>query len=98
MARGVGWANGERQMPAYGFMLDNTCVFHGEEVSAPWCRSGSEESDPKSTLAATVDWVYDPAPYMLGESTPNCASFAPIWLRRVLRGRDGGDTRRYPCT
>ena len=47
--------------PDYGFLLKNVCSFRGEE-------KGPEDSDdPKAELANKLNWVYEPAPYMLGE-------------------------------
>ncbi|KAG5653157.1 hypothetical protein H0H81_001999 [Sphagnurus paluster] len=42
------------------FLLNGICPFRGQE--------GTEEPEnPKAKLAQKFNWVYDPAPYMLGE-------------------------------
>lgn len=47
--------------PDFGFLLKNVCPFRGEE-------NGPENyEDPKAELANKFNWVYEPAPYMLGE-------------------------------
>ncbi|CAA7260723.1 unnamed protein product [Cyclocybe aegerita] len=46
--------------PDYGFILQSICPFRGEE-------KGPENlEDPKAELADKLNWVYNPAPYMLG--------------------------------
>ncbi|KAF9528749.1 hypothetical protein CPB83DRAFT_906517 [Crepidotus variabilis] len=46
--------------PCFGFLVNNICVFRGEEV-------GSYDSeDPKEALRNKINWVYDDAEYLLG--------------------------------
>ena len=47
--------------PNFGFLLDTACPFGGEE-------KGSEnKADPRAELVNKLQWVYSPAPYMLGK-------------------------------
>ena len=46
--------------PDYGFLLENLCVFRGEE-EPPGSRA-----DPKQELSDKLEWAYDLAPYVLG--------------------------------
>jgi hypothetical protein len=48
--------------PNYGFLLDNLCLFWGEE------RGPSNRKDLRKDLADKLLWVYSPAPYVLGRS------------------------------
>ena len=47
--------------PDYAFLIDNLCPFQGEE------QSPDSIVDPKQELADKIVWIYDPAPYVLGE-------------------------------
>ena len=55
--------NTERQglCPDYGFLIKKVCLFHGEE------KGPEDPGDPKAELADKLNWVYDPAPYILGK-------------------------------
>ena len=47
--------------PDFAFLVKGVCSFRGEE-------KGPENfEDPKAELANKLNWVYEPAPYMLGE-------------------------------
>jgi hypothetical protein len=46
--------------PDYGFLLENLCVFRGEE------KPPGSRADPKQELSDKLEWAYDPAPYVLG--------------------------------
>jgi hypothetical protein len=47
--------------PDFGLLLDDVCVFRGEESSRIF--TGKH---PKDELKDKTRWVYDPAPYILG--------------------------------
>ena len=47
--------------PDFGFLLKKICPFRGEE------KGPDNSEDPKAELADKLNWVYDSAPYMLGE-------------------------------
>lgn len=49
-----------RLRPDFGFLVNGLCTFRGEE-KAP----GNTEN-PKQELGNKLNWVYDPAPYVLG--------------------------------
>ncbi|EXX67225.1 hypothetical protein RirG_116310 [Rhizophagus irregularis DAOM 197198w] len=49
--------------PDYGLILNNVCLFRGEE------KSPTSTEDPKSELGRKFLWTYDPAPYVLGYYT-----------------------------
>ncbi|KDR72787.1 hypothetical protein GALMADRAFT_252049 [Galerina marginata CBS 339.88] len=46
--------------PDYAFLLQKICPFRGEE------KGSGNSGDPKAELAYNLNWVYEPAPYMLG--------------------------------
>ncbi|GJJ06718.1 hypothetical protein Clacol_000914 [Clathrus columnatus] len=46
--------------PDYAFLLRGFCPFRGEE------KAPNSTGDPKAELAEKLEWVYDPAPYVLG--------------------------------
>jgi len=46
--------------PDFGFLLENLCVFRGEE------KPPGSRADPKQELSDKLEWAYDPAPYVLG--------------------------------
>lgn len=46
--------------PDYGFLINQFCVFRGEE-------KGPENfTDPRKELMDKLQWAYDPAPYVFG--------------------------------
>lgn len=47
--------------PDYAFLLDNLCLFRGEE------KAPANTDDPKQELANKLAWAYSPAPYVLGD-------------------------------
>lgn len=47
--------------PDFGFLLGTICSFRGVE------KGPENPDDPKAELVDKLNWVYDPAPYMLGE-------------------------------
>jgi hypothetical protein len=51
----------QKLRPDFGFLLDNVCLFRGEE------KSTSNRDDPKAELCDKLTWVYSPAPYVFGE-------------------------------
>ncbi|KAF8576604.1 hypothetical protein K439DRAFT_646707 [Ramaria rubella] len=46
--------------PDFGFLVQNVCVFRGEE------KGPENPEDPRAELADKLMWVYNPAEYMLG--------------------------------
>ncbi|PPQ84849.1 hypothetical protein CVT25_004985 [Psilocybe cyanescens] len=46
--------------PSFGFLIHKICPFRGEE------KGPEKPEDPKAELAGKLNWVYDPAHYMLG--------------------------------
>ncbi|GJJ15307.1 hypothetical protein Clacol_009583 [Clathrus columnatus] len=46
--------------PDYAFLLNRFCPFRGEE------KAPNSTDDPKAELSKKLEWVYDPAPYVLG--------------------------------
>ena len=46
--------------PGFGFILKGKCIFRGEE------KGPGSGGNPAVELIDKVDWVYDPAPYILG--------------------------------
>ena len=47
--------------PDFGFLLNTICLFRGEE------KEPGNMEDPRAELVEKLVWIYDPAPYMLGE-------------------------------
>jgi hypothetical protein len=52
----------QKLRPDFGFLLDNVCLFRGEEKPARNCE------DPKAELCDKLTWIYSPAPYIFGET------------------------------
>jgi hypothetical protein len=46
--------------PDYGFLVDDRCVFRGEE------KPPRSTDDPREELVSKLEWVYTPAPFVLG--------------------------------
>ena len=51
----------QKLRPDFGFLLNNVCVFRGEETSP-----SSNDEDPKAELCGKLTWIYSPAPYIFG--------------------------------
>ena len=50
----------QKLRPDFGFLLNNICIFRGEE------KSPSDTGDPKAELCDNLTWIYSPAPYIFG--------------------------------
>ncbi|KAF8512677.1 hypothetical protein BU17DRAFT_53952, partial [Hysterangium stoloniferum] len=50
----------KKMRPDFGLLVQNVCVFRGEEMGP-----GNSE-DPRAELADKLTWVYNPAEYLLG--------------------------------
>ncbi|KAF8572904.1 hypothetical protein K439DRAFT_1643341 [Ramaria rubella] len=53
-------AETKKMRPDFGFLVQNVCVFRGEE------KGPENPEDPRAELADKLMWVYNPAEYMLG--------------------------------
>jgi hypothetical protein len=51
--------------PDFGLLLQDVCVFRGEE------KGPQNTEDPRAELVDKLTWVYKPAEYMLGKEDPS---------------------------
>jgi hypothetical protein len=54
----------KRMRPDFGLLIQDVCVFRGEE------KGPENPEDPRAELVDKLTWVYDPAEYMLGGWDP----------------------------
>ena len=50
----------QKMRPDFGFIVNNVCIFRGEE------KLPSNIEDPKAELCHKLTWIYSPAPYIFG--------------------------------